>query len=237
MVMENSYMAAQFLAGNVVKADLDFVEPQYVKSYDFGYRVNGKKSAFDLNVYWTEWDNFIAAKNVLAPMYIDQPGGAVAAIAAGDYRIMSVDSNTDEVVNTYGVTAGFETELFKLFDFSAIYEYNEMDFDNPDSDFEPGFNTPENKYKVSLGSTKLADNFAFNVSARYHDSFLWQQSGFVDAMVPACTVVDASMNFELPKIKGNIKVGATNLSGNDYMPFIGTGWVGSQYYVGFTLNP
>ena len=237
MVMENSYMAAQFLAGNVVKADLDFVEPQYVKSYDFGYRVNGKKSAFDLNVYWTEWDNFIAAKNVLAPMYIDQPGGAVAAIAAGDYRIMSVDSNTDEVVNTYGVTAGFETSLFKLFDFSAIYEYNEMDFDNPDSDFEPGFNTPENKYKVSLGSTKLAENFAFNVSARYQDSFLWQQSGFVDAMVPACTVVDASMNFELPKIKGNIKVGATNLSGNDYMPFIGTGWVGSQYYVGFTLNP
>ena len=59
MVMENSYMAAQFLAGNVVKADLDFVEPQYVKSYDFGYRINGKKSAFDLNVYWTEWDNFI----------------------------------------------------------------------------------------------------------------------------------------------------------------------------------
>ena len=70
-------------------------------------------------------------------MYIDQPGGAVAAIVAGDYRIMSVDSNTDEVVNTYGVTAGFETELFKLFDFSAIYEFNEMDFDNPDSDFEP----------------------------------------------------------------------------------------------------
>ncbi|MAR26144.1 MAG: hypothetical protein CMC50_01790, partial [Flavobacteriaceae bacterium] len=166
-----------------------------------------------------------------------QPGGAVAAIAAGDFRIMSVDSNTDEIVKTYGVSAGFETQLFNLFDFSAIYEYNEMDFDNPDSDFEPGFNTPENKYKFSFGSTKLAENFGFNVSARYQDSFLWQQSGFVDAMVPACTVVDASMNFELPKIKGNIKVGATNLSGNDYMPFIGTGWVGSQYYVGFTLNP
>ena len=72
---------------------------------------------------------------------------------------------------------------------------------------------------------------------RYHDGFLWQQSGFPDGFVPENTVFDASVNLAIPSIKGNIKIGGTNLGGDEYQPFIGTGSIGSQFYVGFTLNP
>ena len=112
-----------------------------------------------------------------------------------------------------------------------------MDFANSNSDFEAGFNTPENRAVMTLGSTKLADNFAFNVSAKYHDNFMWQQSGFIDAMIPANLTFDASMNFDLPSIDSKIKVGGTNLGGEEYFMIPGSGAIGSQFYVGFTLNP
>jgi hypothetical protein len=241
-VIANSYTATSVLASGgdpskFVKAELGNVQPQYVKSYDFGYRINGKKTAFDINVYLTEWDNFIAAKNVITPMYMHSTFGGLAAIGAGDFRVMSVDSNTDTKVITHGVSGSFETSLLKIYDLNVTSSFNKMEFDDPTSDYEAGFNTPQTRVRVSLGSDKLADNFAFNVSMSYNDGYLWQQSGFPDGWVPENTIFDASANFAVPAVNGNIKIGATNIFGEEYLPFIGTGAIGQQFYVGFTLNP
>jgi outer membrane receptor for ferrienterochelin and colicin len=221
----------------VSAGNLGNVEAQYVKSYDFGYRINGKKTALDINAYFTQWDNFISAVNVITPKSI--PGGLAQAfdIATGDYKVFSYDANTDEVVNTLGVSAGLETQFLKVFDLNMTYSYNKMDFNNSNPAFEAGFNTPQTRIVMSLGSTKIAENFSFNVSAKYHDSYLWQQSGFIDGVIPNNTTVDAAMNFKIPKINAKIKVGAVNLGGCEYLVMPGSGMVGSQYYVGFTLNP
>ena len=236
-IMENSWTLASVQAGAPVAAVLTNVEPQYVKSYDLGYRINGTKTALDINAYFTEWDNFIAAQTVVTPMYMHPTFGGLAALSQGDFRAVSVDSNTDEIVRTYGVSAGFETELFKTYDVSITGSYNKMKFKDPLSTYEAGFNTPQTRLNVTLGSTKLAKNFSFNVTAKYHDSFMWEQSGFIDAVIPHCTVYDASMNFELPKIDARIKVGGANIGGKEYQMIPGSGMIGSQYYVGFTLNP
>jgi iron complex outermembrane receptor protein len=238
-VKMNSYTLASVTAGAPVAAgDLGNVGPQNVKSYDLGYRINGKKTALDIGAYYTKWDNFISAVNVITPLY----GSAsnvmgLYALSQGDFKVFSYDSNTDEIVNTYGVSAGLETSVLDIFDLSMTYSYNKMEFDNPNTDYEAGFNTPENRAVITLGSTKLGDNFAFNVTAKYHDNFMWQQSGFIDAMIPARTTFDASMNFDLPSIDSKIKVGGTNLGGEEYFMMPGSGAIGSQFYVGFTINP
>jgi outer membrane receptor protein involved in Fe transport len=238
-VQQNSYTLASVQAGSPVAAgDLGTVESQNVKSFDLGYRVNGKKTAFDINAYYTKWDNFISAVNVITPLY----GSAsnvlgLYALSQGDFRVVQMDSNTDEEVNTYGISAGLETSLLDVFDLNMTYSYNKLDYAATNPDYEPGFNTPENRAVVSLGSTKLAENFAFNVSAKYHDNFTWQQGGFIDAMIPANLTFDASMNFDLPSIDSKIKVGGTNLGGEEYFMIPGSGAIGSQFYVGFTLNP
>ena len=232
-IMENSWTLASVQAGTPVAAVLGNVEPQYVKSYDLGYRINGKKTALDINAYFTEWDNFIAAQTVITPMYMHPAFGGLAALSQGDFRAVSVDANTDEIVRTYGVSAGFETELFKTYDVSITGSYNKMKFKDPLSTYEAGFNTPQTRVNVTLGSTKLAKNFSFNVTAKYHDSFMWEQSGFIDAVIPHCTVFDAAMNFDLPKIDARIKVGGANIGGNEYVMIPGSGMIGSQYYVGF----
>ena len=66
---------------------------------------------------------------------------------------------------------------------------------------------------------------------------MWEQPGFIDAIIPHCTLVDASMNFDLPKMDARVKVGGTNLGGKEYQLIPGSGFIGSQYYVSFTLNP
>ena len=235
-VQQNSFTLASVLAGAPVKAgNLGNVEAQYVQSYDLGYRINGKKTAFDINAYFTKWDNFISAVNVITPMYNNF--GGLAALSQGDYKVFSYDANTDEVVKTLGVSAGIETQFLKVFDLNMTYSYNKMDFDNSNTDFEAGFNTPQTRIVMSLGSTKIADNFSFNVSAKYHDSFLWQQSGFIDGVIPTNTTFDASMNFDIPKLDSRIKIGGTNIGGCEYLVMPGSGMVGQQFYVGFTLNP
>ena len=235
-VQQNSFTLASVLAGAPVKAgNLGNVEAQYVQSYDLGYRINGKKTAFDINAYFTQWDNFISAVNVITPMY--NTFGGLAALSQGDYKVFSYDANTDQVVKTLGVSAGIETQFLKVFDLNMTYSYNKMDFDNSNTDFEAGFNTPQTRIVMSLGSTKIADNFSFNVSAKYHDSFLWQQSGFVDGVIPTNTTFDASMNFDIPKLDSRIKIGGTNIGGCEYLVMPGSGMVGQQFYVGFTLNP
>ena len=238
-IQQNSFTLASVQAGAPTAAgDLGTVGPQEVESFELGYRVNGKKTALDIGAYYSTWDNFISAVNVITPLYgaADNVQGLIA-LSQGDFRVISMDSNTDEVVNTYGVSAGMETSILNLFDLSMTYSYNKMEFANSNSDYEAGFNTPENRAVMTFGSTKLADNFSFNVSAKYHDNFMYQQAGFIDAMIPANLTFDASMNFDLPSIDSKIKVGGTNLGGEEYFMIPGSGAIGSQFYVGFTINP
>ncbi len=47
------------------------------------------------------------------------------ALSQGDFKVFSYDANTDEIVNTYGVSAGFETNILNTFDLSGTYSYKQ----------------------------------------------------------------------------------------------------------------
>ena len=237
MVMNNSYRAEQFLAGTIEVANLDNVEPEYVQSREVGYRYNGKRLSVDINAYWAKYQNFIASKNVVVPFYGSvSNGSALAAMAAGDFEVFAVDNNTDEEVRTMGLDIGLDAKVFGKFDFGAKFAYNDMDRSNIDPNYETAFNTPKVRGRLSLGSTEIGDNIGFNVSASYHNSFLYE-STFADGIIPANWIFNASMSFDVPELDGRIKVGAVNLTGDDYMSIPFAGMIGSQYYIKFTLNP
>ena len=147
-----------------------------------------------------------------------------------------VDNNTDEVVSTMGLDIGLDAKIFGKFDFGAKFAYNEMDRSNIDPNYETSFNTPKVRGRLSLGSTEIGDNIGFNVSASYHNAFLYE-SNFADGIIPANWIFNASMSFDVPELQSVIKVGAVNLTGDDYMSIPVTGMIGSQYYIKFTLNP
>jgi outer membrane receptor protein involved in Fe transport len=237
MVMNNSYRAEQFLAGSFEVAELDNVEPEYVQSREIGYRYNGKKFSLDVNAYWANYRNFIASKNVAVPFYGSVANGsALAAVQARDVAIFAVDNNTDELVSTMGLDIGLDAKIFEKFDFGAKFAYNEMDRSNIDPNYETSFNTPKVRGRLSLGSTEIGKNFGFNLSASYHNAFLYESS-FADGIIPANWVFNASMSFDVPELQSKVKIGAVNLTGDDYVSIPYTGLIGSQYYVKFILNP
>jgi len=127
-------------------------------------------------------------------------------------------------------------KVFKDFDLGGSYTFTKQDFDqeaNPD--FMTNFNTPEHKFKASFGNTELFKNFGFNVAYRFSDDYFWEAT-FGNGVVPEFHVVDAQINYRIPSLKSSFKVGATNLTGNEYFTAFGTGFIGSMYYASWTIN-
>ena len=236
----NPQLAVAQNAGLLESVQTDLVQPEKVTAYDVGYRGKLGKVSIDLNGYYNSYEGFIANKTVITPVTgsttdLTTFSGA-ADIAGGNFRAIQTYTNSLADVSSYGASLGLNTK-FGDFDFGLNYTYAKLDFDQAsDPDFQAGFNTPEHKVKVSFGNTKLFENFGFGVNVRWSDEFLWQASA-LNALVESRTVVDAQLNYSVPKIKSTFKIGGSNLGGKEYFSAPGTGAVGAQYYVSWTVNP
>ena len=119
------------------------------------------------------------------------------------------------------------------------YEFNSLDY-TPSSDistFEPAFNTPEHRLKVSVVGKNIKDFIGFNVGLRSNSEYDYQAS-FIDETIKANTVIDAQISFNLKdSINSVIKVGGTNIGGDDYVSLVGSGMIGQMTYVSLTFNP
>ena len=219
-------------------ANPDLIKPEQVTSVEIGYRGKLNKVIVDFSTYYNAYKDFISQNVVISPYYgtVGDNSSSVQAIANGDFQAYSTYTNSDANVNSYGASLGLSTKVFKNFDLSGSYTFTKLDFDqeaNPD--FQTNFNTPEHKFKASFGNTELFKNFGFNVSYRFSDDYFWEAT-FGNGVVPEFHVVDAQINYNIPSLKTTLKAGGTNLTGKEYFTAFGTGFIGSMYYVGLTIN-
>lgn len=237
------------------RTNVNYVKPETVKAFELGYRGQYKNFSYDINGYYNIYNDFIGNLTVLAPYYgtatdgitLSGPGGtpnptvsseqSIIAIANGDTRAYQLYTNTDVEIKSLGFGVGASQKLPYNFEISANYNYAQFDFDqDKDPTFEAGFNTPKHRVKGSIGNEKVFKNLGFNFSVRWTDEYLWESS-FADGIIAEATVIDAQLNYSIPSIKSMIKVGATNLGGNEYMQVLGAGAIGQQYFASFTINP
>ncbi len=251
---DNSFSASGVVDnGQFIKANPGLVQPEKVTAYEVGYRgllnINdSKRVTVDLSVYYNSYKDFISTQNVLVPFYgnadlsdvVPTPNGpvpvAVIAVSNGDFKAFQVYTNSKADVNSYGASIGLSTKILNGFNVGLNYTYAKFDFDQTsDPDFEPSFNTPEHKFKFEFGKPNLFENFGFNVNLRWQDEYLWESS-FHDTVIEARTIVDAQVNYTLPKLKSVIKLGGSNLTGKEYFSAPGVGAIGSMYYLSWTIN-
>lgn len=232
------------------KSNATYVKPETVKAIDLGYRGDIKGFSFDINGYYNVYNNFLGNLNVVAPYYgtaVNSPNiiagptdlGYQSAIAvlSGDTRVYQLYTNTDIQIKSLGFGIGVGKKVYKNFEVSANYNYAQFDFDQAkDPSFEAGFNTPKHRVKASFGNEKLFKNFGFNLSGRWNTGYLWQ-STFADGMIDAATVIDAQINYAIPKLKSVLKLGAANIGGKEYQQVLGAGLIGQQYFASLTINP
>ena len=236
----------------------NFVEPEQVASFEVGYRGKIEKFIIDASAYYSTYNDFLANENVIAPLYgnvnnFDLTGydpsnpatiaglnpdtqQILVALQNNDFVGYQTYTNTEETVNSYGAAVSVSTKVFDGFDLSANYTWARLDFDvagNPN--FQTNFNTPEHKVKLAFGKTELFKNFGFNVAWRWSDNYFWEAS-FGNGEIPAFNVLDAQINYRIPSLKSTLKAGATNLLQDEYFTAFGTGLIGSQYYVSWTIN-
>ena len=232
------------------KSNANYVKPEQVKAFELGYRSVFEGFSIDLNGYYNIYNDFIGNLNVISTYYgeaQDNPnlaGGptdpgfqSVRAIQNGEYRTYQLYTNSDVEIHSLGFGVGLSKKVIKGYEVGVNYNYAQFDFDQTkDPSFEAGFNTPKHRIKGSIGNEKVFENFGFNVSARWNSEYLWQ-AGFADGIIESATVIDAQINYGLPKLKSVLKLGAANIGGKEYYQVIGAGLIGQQYFVSWTINP
>ena len=217
--------------------ELKNVEPEYIISYDIGYRFNTPTTSFDIAAYLSQYDNFIATQDVWIPLLYN--GQSVTeALDNLDVFPFSVDGNIDEEVSSYGVSVAVNQALTQKIGMNMSYEFNDLDYtpSSATSLFEPSFNTPKHRFKVSVVGQNINDNIGFNVSLRSNSEYEYQAS-FIDETIAANTVIDAQVSFTLDKLNSVLKVGGTNIGGDDYVSLVGSGMIGQMFYTSLTFNP
>ena len=248
---ENSFSYSSILANTPQKADFELVQPERVQAYELGYRGIFKGISVDLSGYYNQYFDFIGNKTVIVPYYgkadlsditqlPPQLGGptptALIALFNGDYKPFQVYTNSKADISSYGVGIGLTKEIFRDYELGVNYVWSKFDFDQAsDPDYSAGFNTPEHKCKASFGSPHVFKDLGFNINFRWNSEYYWESS-FMDGTVPSNSVVDAQVNYSIRKWKSIIKIGATNIGGNEYFSAPGTGYIGSQYYATWTVE-
>jgi outer membrane receptor protein involved in Fe transport len=219
-------------------ANPNIVKPEQVTSAEVGYRGKFSNIIVDFSAYYNSYKDFISQEVVVAPLYGTVGDGSlsIAALANGDSQAYSTYTNSEANVSSYGASVGLSTKIFDDFDLSGSYTYAKLDFDTEAyPDFATNFNTPEHKFKAAFGNTNLFKNFGFNIAYRFSDDYYWEAT-FANGVVPEFHVVDAQINLKVPSMKSIFKAGATNLLGDEYFTAVGTGHIGSMYYVSWTIN-
>ncbi|OBQ57165.1 TonB-dependent receptor [Tamlana sp. s12] len=237
---ENSVLAYQ-ASGDVndlVVSNPDIIKPEQVTSAEIGYRGKHKGFIIDFNAYFNSYKNFIAQEYVISPLY-GQAGDnslSIDALNRGDDVTYNAYTNSKAAVKSYGASIGVSTKVFGNFDLGANYTFAKLDFDEEKyPDFTTNFNTPEHKFKATFGNTNVFKNLGFNIAYRFSDDYYWE-STFGNGLIPQYHVVDAQVNYTIPSFKSTFKLGATNLLGDEYYTAYGTGFIGSMYYISWTIN-
>ena len=215
-------------------ANLKYVTPERVTSYDLGYRFKSQGFTLDVSAYYSAYEDKIGSTDVYVP-FLDPAGVTLDNYRAfGSYAIYQADSNSDEDLNTYGFSAEASQALSTKLLVNLIYDYNKLDFTpNANSSFEAAFNTPEHTVKAGLFGN--FGDISFNVSAR-HTSEYYYEASFIDGMIDARTVIDAQVSFDIKPLNAIIKVGGNNIAGDEYQSVLGGGNIGSVYYSSINFN-
>ena len=232
-------MAATGNPGLLEASGVEHVKPEQMQSIEFGWRAKLSNTfTIDANIYRNAYQDFISTEAVISPYYgqVGDNGLSILAIANGDFETYSAYTNTDAEIESWGATVGVRTKVFNDYDLSANYTKSVLEFDQEAyPDFSTNWNTPEDKWKVQFGNTNLFDNVGFNVAWRWFSDFYWEAT-FGNGDVPSTHVIDAQINFTIPKWNSVIKIGGANIGGDEYFTAFGSGFIGTQYYISWTAN-
>ena len=212
---------------NFNASNLDFIKQERNETFDVGYKgVWGGKLFLDVNYYRTTYKDFVYRATTFS-----------TALA----RFILVYSNVDQDVTSSGVSAGADYQISRRsgLKIGANYTYAKFDAEEAienTTGFFAGFNTPEHRFNLSLSGNKVYESdFGFDLKFRWQDDFIWE-SPFGVSPIESYYVVDLALTYAFEDIGSQLKIGANNLTMNEYQNLYGGPNVGSIFFIGWTYD-
>jgi iron complex outermembrane receptor protein len=221
----------------IQKNPYTYLEPEYVRSFEFGFRGLSfkKRLLIDADFYYNRYENFIAQveasiANTTDPAQI--PTAIYTKTSQSRYRLWT---NSKSKIYNYGSSLGLKYRLNDMFTFLGNTTYSKLDRTDDKDGLEDGYNTPQ----IIANGTVVAENIWKNLgtSVTYHQQSKYDYVSFlVSGEVPAYWTMDAQINYNFEKSGVIAKIGATNLLNKSYYSILGGPQIGAFYYISLTWN-
>jgi outer membrane receptor for ferrienterochelin and colicin len=211
--------------------ELNYVQPEKLQAFELGYRSRllDRKLSFDINGYYNSYKEFIVEALVVSKEATEHQG---QPLPTG--TIWSAFTNADQDVTSYGLTLGLDYKLSNTMNVFGNYGYAKLE-ELDDENFISRFNTPENRFTLGLNGRKVWKGLGFGLSYRWQDDMFYE-STFGTGTVPSFGALDAQLNWNFDAINTELKIGGTNLVGDDYLTIIGGPQIGKTFFIGLTYN-
>ncbi len=232
-----------------------------IKTWEIGYKtLIANKLFIDAFYFSSTYSDFIAAQTFYQLL---TPGAVTGLGNAANYRTLQINFNNFNEIFARGAGIGLDYALPRGFTIGGNYAYQvgtitlrdaqgnvrnnragEPIVDRKMSDPDVAqlgrnfFISPENRYNISFGNTKLpGTNIGFNVTYRWTDR-MWVEQGTTagDVWLPSWSSLDAQVSYRMPAAKSILKIGGTNVLNQYYSQGYGLARIGALYYVSITFD-
>ncbi|MBT8191369.1 MAG: TonB-dependent receptor, partial [Bacteroidia bacterium] len=219
----------------LVYFDIAPIKPEEVKTLELGFRTTiAGKVYVDAGYYYSFYNNFIGYK-IGVDAEFDDLGFPIGPVEAFRYS-----ANSDQDVTTQGFSIGFNYYVAENYYINGNYSWNKLNTE-VDDDIIPAFNTPEHKYNLGLSGRKIRvggiRNIGFSINYKWIEGFIFEGSPQFTGFVPSYDLLDAQINFGIPKINSTIKFGASNVLDSKNFQTFGGPRIGRLAYVSLTYEP
>lgn len=215
------------------------IQPEKVKTFEAGYRTTLFDRVYiDAGYYYSFYRDFIGYNIGIDSDFDPQSGFPIHT------RVYRVAANSTNVVTTQGFAVGLNFYFAKYYQIEGNYSWNRLNKSFPDDPIIPAFNTPENKYNISLSGRDVPLNLGlfrlkktgFNVTYKWIQGFTFEGSPQFTGYIPTYDQLDAQVNATFDKIHTTVKIGASNLLNNQVSQTYGGPRIGTMAYVSIVYD-
>ncbi len=215
------------------------IKPEKVQTIELGYRTTLFNSLFaDLSMYYSTYEDFIGYQLGVSANVPSSP----AAPIPSSVQVYRVSANASDKVSTRGASLGLSYYFGKYYQLKGNYSFNEL-ITSTDDPIIPAFNTPKNKYNISLSGRDIPNPFGFkhlpigfSINYKWIEGFLYEGSPQFTGNIPSYDLLDAQFSIDVKKINTIIKVGASNILDNKTFQTYGGPRIGRMAYISATYE-
>lgn len=211
----NNYRSVNLDINEIKYFNVAPIKPEKARTFEIGYKGSVKDESIfiDAGYYLTFYKDFIGYN-----IGLDADFDPVTRFPVGGINAYRVAANATSSVTTQGLSVSVNYYHKKLA-YGVNYSYNVLNKKGTDDPIIPAFNTPKNKFNLSLSGSRIklpllkGENFGFGINYKWIEGFVFEGSPQFTGFVPTYDMVDAQINYNIPKWNTTLKIGASNILG------------------------